>query len=341
MLRSRATTAALALLVWAWVQPSSAQELKTQPTPFTSWIDFRTVSGRPGPKLGLPIWVESVQRVVTTDTSKATFRIRFRHLAGLDDQLQFRLFYKDVPDKSPSVSGWTETGSQPFFSGPLGEGLDVDSSETMIVPAAALDYLDVEVPGDGSNVRGAFVSSLRRHDALHALDFGTPPPLIDPFGVPNPATPDPEDKFLFGRVRATLDAVPLKLDPVQTFSGQYEFNLDTRPLLASISVELLDASPTTPVNAFVNGQSVGPVMVTFPDLADPAYRGESRPLERSLRFRYEGWLRGRIMIPGHLLVGGSNTLLLQLSEDSSPVVIRAVEIELKYPSTVFDYETHP
>jgi len=322
---------------------AGAQDLQIQPTPFTAWLDFHALTRLGVASKGLPIWIESVQRV-TSVPGKTIFRIRFRHVGGLDEQLQLRIFFRDLPNAQPNVTGWTETGLQPLVAGPFGSGLGLDTSETLLVPAAELDYLDVELPGDGRNLRGAFLSSLRRQTVWHSFDFAAPAPLADPFGVPAPVAVSETDKYLFGRVRATIDAEPLKLDPVSTPDGgsaSYEFNLATAPLLASLTFEVLGANPVAPIQTYVNGQPIGALNVDFPDLADPAYRGSTRPLQKGMDFRYEGWLRGKMIIPGSALRGGVNTFVLQIGDSSGPAVVRAVEIELKYPSNVFDYETHP
>lgn len=319
---------------------AGAQDLQVQPTPFTAWLDFQALARQGVASKGLPIWIESVQRV-TTVPGKTIFRIRFRHVGGLDEQLQLRIFFRDLPNAQPSVTGWTETGLQPLVAGPFGSGLGLDTSETLLVPAGGLDYLDIELPGDGRNLRGAFLSSLKRQTVWHSFDFAAPPTLSDPFGAPAAVTLSETDKYLFGRVRATIDAAPLKLDPYSGVNAAYEFNLQSAPLLAALTFEVLDASPTVPLQTFINGQPLGALNVDFPDLADPAYRGETRPLQTGMAFRYEGWLRGKMIIPGSALRGGVNTFVLQIGETGSPVVVRAVEIELKYPSSVFDYELHP
>jgi hypothetical protein len=76
----RPLTAALALLFGVTPLLGRAQEMKTQPTPFTAWLDFRSIAGNTVAKDGLPIWVESVQRI-TAVAGKTTLRVRFRHLA--------------------------------------------------------------------------------------------------------------------------------------------------------------------------------------------------------------------------------------------------------------------
>ena len=318
----------------------SAQELQKQPTPFSVWLDFRQlVKGTPR-KAGLPIWIESVERV-SAMANRTMIRIRLRRVGALNEQLQFRLFFHDTPNALPNVTGWTETGSQPFVSGALGQGLDMDSSESLSIPTADLDYIDVEVAGDGSNLRGAFLTSLRKQPVWHSLDFAPPPNVNDPFGRDAPADPAENDSLLFGRVQATIDTAPLKLVPPGQIDGAYEFSLQSAPLLAAATFEVLGASPLEPILVFTNGNYSGLLTVGFPDLADPGYIGISSPLERDLRFRYTGWLRGQIIIPGSQLVGGLNSLILRVNEHSAPIVLRAVEIQLKYPSPVFDYQLNP
>jgi len=316
------------------------QELKVQPTPFTTWLDFQALTRAGAPKSGLPIWIESVQRSNAV-AGRTTYRVRFRHFGGLGDDVQFRLFFRDVPGGGPTITGWTETGSQPFAAGPLGQGFGVDTSETLLIPAGTLDYLDVDVAGDGRNVRGAFVTSLRKDAVWHSLDFSAPANLADPFGQPAAGEAPEDDRFLYGRVRATLDAEPLTLDPAHGTDASYEFAIDAPPLLAAVTFEILGASPAELPQAFINGQPLGTASITFPDLADPGFRGESRPLEKRMRFRYTGWLRGQVMVPGPMLLGGANSFTLRVGEDSHPVVVRAVEIELKHPSAVFDYDLKP
>jgi hypothetical protein len=314
-----------------------AQELKTQPTPFSVWLDLHAVRKGVPKKTGLPIWIESIQRA-TGATGQGIIRLRLRQMGALNEQLQLRLFFRDKPGASPVVSGWTETGAQPFTSAPLGSGLDVDTSETVLIPASGLDYIDIQTPGDNSHIRGAFVTSARRQGVWHALDFADAPDWHDPFGLPAASAPDENDLLLFGRVKATIDAQPLKLTPPAAIDAVYQFQLDSKPLIASITFEVLGANPFQPIYAYLGGQLVGPLSIQFPDLADPGYRGVSMPFEADMRFHYTGWLRAQVMVPGSKLEAGLNTLVLRVGESSEPIVIRAVEIELKHPSPVFNYE---
>ena len=316
------------------------QELREQPTPFSVWLDFRKLSKSKPHKTGLPIWIESVERMAVVG-DRAMVRIRLRRMGALTDELQFRLFFVDKPDAAPTVTGWTETGSQPYSSPLLGDGMGLETSEAMVIPATDLDYVDVEVPGDGTNLRGAFLSTLRRAEVLHGLDFDAPDALVDPFGAPVKKEAPVDDLRLFGRVRATIDSAPLKIDLSSGGIGTYEFSLETRPLIASISFEVLGSTPLEPLHAYINDAYIGTVSIAFPDLADPAFRGGSAPMERDLRFRYTGWLKGQVMVPGSRLVGGLNKFILRVTSSTGSIVVRAVEIQLKYPSSTFEYDLHP
>jgi hypothetical protein len=317
-----------------------AQSLVEQPTPFSVWLDFKALAQGVKRKSGLPIWIETVERIRVHQTA-TTFRLRLRRFGPLTEELQLRLFFRDHPGAAPNITGWTETGAQPYESGPLGDGLGVDTSASLVVPAAELDYLDIEVPGDGANLRGAYLASLRKDAIRRALDFAPAPAVLDPFGQPAPVEPAEEDTLLHGRVRATIDTEPLKLTPPASTDAVYQFSLDAQPILATASFEILGADPLTPLAVYVNGHYAGPLAVSFPDLADPGYVGLAVPLERNLRLRYTGWLRAQVQLAGARLQAGANTLVLRASPESTPLVLRAVEIQLKHPSPVFDYELKP
>lgn len=330
----------LALLLTMSGTLAFAQESKEHPTPFSVWLDFRSLKKSKPQKNGLPIWLQSIERL-TVVGDRAVVRIRFRRMGALTDELQLRLFFVDKAGASPVITGWTETGSTPFSSPPLGEGLEVETSESVIIPATDLDYVDIEVPGDGSNLRGAFIATLRKSDTLYGLDFDAPEELADPFGVRARTREQKDDWRLYGRVRAPIDTPPLTIDPKNGGTGTYEFSLESRPLIASISFDVLGASPLEPLHAYVNDAYIGTVNISFPDLADPAFRGTSAAMERDLRFRYTGWLKGQVMIPGSRLAEGLNKFVLVVTNSTGSIVVRTVEIQLKYPSSTFEYDLHP
>ena len=203
-----------------------------------------------------------------------------------------------------------------------------------------VDYLEIESPGDGSNLRGAFVTTLKEVSTHQALDFSAPSDIEDPFENLAPARSEREDAYLYGRVKATLEAGPVKLGPTDP-AVTFEFELDARPLMAVVAFEILDVDPVYPPEITVNQRPLGAVALHVPDLADPGYEGTVRPLDPDMRFRYAGWLRCQKVIYGTALAAGLNKLVLQLNSHSGPVAIRAVEIQLKHNWQNLDYKLVP
>ena len=194
----------------------SAQELKVQPTPFTVYLELKTLFIQGARKPSLPIWLESVnassQKADDGTVAKTTFRLRFRKFAGINDELMIRIFFDDEKDTSPVVTAWNEIGQSVLAPKSLGQGIGLPTAETVTMPMANVDYVEIEVPGNGSNVRGAFLSSVKKTETRHALDFD-PPADSDPFQNPPPAQSRENDAYLFGRVKATLDNSVIKLSP--------------------------------------------------------------------------------------------------------------------------------
>ena len=324
---------------------AGAQELHEQPTPFSAWVDFQTIGSASAPKVGYPIWLESVQRPAlpsnTNAPLKSTFRIRLRRVGSLNGQLQLRLFFDDVPGASPVVSGWSETGVNHFLSPSLGTGVGLPTSESLVIPGEAVDYIDVSVPGDGSTVRGAFLATLKSAETLHAIDFAEPAELDDAFANLPAFKTSANDSYLFGRVKAEIEAGSITLSPTDAPSIAWRIELDAIPLLAVITFEILDVDPLHPPEWVINSTPLGPTNIHLPDLADPGYQGIVRPTEPLPRFQYNGWIRGQQVIPSSMLHVGENKLVLRLDGKSNALAVRAVEMQLKHHWQHLDYKLVP
>lgn len=333
-------SASLHLLRWSLVAllllPSVAfsQQLRVQRTPYTAWLDFNALAATEPVQLSLPAWFESLQSdpVLGPDgkVAQTTFRLRFRGIpTGSNRELLFRFFYEDVREDGWSVSGWSETGELRFSRGPYGLGLHLPASETLTLPMDNVDYLDITAPGDGSSVRGAFLSWLGTAETRHTLDFARAAEFVDPFENQPARRPSLDDWFLSGRVRATLSHGIVRLNPQTSASESWEFELPNVPFVSVLSFEVLNADPLVPIEILVNDQPIGSANIPVPDLADPAYEGVARPVDRGVSFRYAGWLRGQKAIPGAALKPGYNSIVLRLPADSGPVAIRSIELQLK------------
>jgi hypothetical protein len=185
------------------------------------------------------------------------------------------------------------------------------------------------------------VSWLDRAETRHALDFAAPAPFTDPFDSPASQFPPLDDLFLGGRIRATIDPSLAKLTPRSSPSETWEFDLAAPPFLAVLSFEILNADPLAPLEVLVNDQPLGPAAMRAPDLADPAYQGVVRPLDRGVQFRYAGWLQCQKAIPGAALKAGANKITLRLPSTSGPVAVRSLELHLKTQWQSFDHTFTP
>lgn len=318
-----------------------AQALRVQPTPFSVWLDLR--ASAPSSKSGFPIWMESLQRTFTPEAdgalAKTVFRLRLRRI--VTGEIQLRLFFTDTLGNAPVVSGWSETGKKLYESQPLGSGLELPTSETVIIPVSGLDYVEVSVPGDGANLSSVFVATLKKYEGRKALDFEKEPAIDDPFSNLPPAAPGSDDSYLYGRVKATIEAGAIKLSPKGPRQTLLEFDLESAPLVAVISFEILNADPFNPPEITLNKRALGRASIRLPDLADPGYQGSVRALEPDMRFRYAGWMQCQQLVPGSLLLSGANKLTVTLGKESPPIAIRAVEIELKTNWKHLNYELIP
>lgn len=319
--------------------------LAEQITPFSVWLDFNGLARPNAVKPALPIWFESFQSdTVPADDAnppKTNFRLRVRRMPGLHRELLLRIYFDDLPDMSPSISAWSELGKERFRSGSLGTGVGLPTQETVIIPLEGTDYIDMEVAGDGSSIRGAFISSLKEATTRLTNDFAALPDVTDPFGAATLSAPDTEDKKLFGRVKALIDPGTVRISQKDGVASSWQFELTQQPLVAVVNFEVLNADLTAP--PIIIGNDGEPVLaiVQWPDLADPGFRGEARPLEPSLRFQYTGWLRAQAVIPGNRLHSGLNKITVTLSEDSGPIAVRNLELQLKQNWKHFDYILSP
>jgi hypothetical protein len=269
------------------------------------------------------------------------YRLRLRRMPSLHRELLLRVFFDDLAGMSPVVTAWTESGRELFHSAAMGVGAGLPSSESLVVPLDGADYIDLTVPGNGSSIRGVLASSLKDAATKQTIDFQVAAEVQDPFGNLPAAQPSDEDAKLFGRVKATVDKDTVRLTRKGEASAQWQFELAGQPLTAVVTFEVLNADLAAPPVVSANGGPAGFASIHWPDLSDPGFRGESRPLEPALRFQFTGWVRAQFVIPGNLLHSGVNAVNIGLGDDSGSVAIRNVELQLKHNWKHFDYILTP
>lgn len=307
----------------------------------SAWLDLRQFSSASSKPQTTPDWVEAISIVPGEKNpglpEKTVFRIRLAHPTSDAQMLFFRLFFDDNAEQKPQLVAWDESGTVVMQSGPLGAGLGLATSESVMVPMVGVSTIDVEVPGDGTTVRGAYLDWMASAEVVHPLSADHRELIPEPFMAMAPLHPATQDTERFGTVTASLADETIRIGPSVQHGAAFQFGLESPPLVALITFEVTSSDIASPPVVYVNGENLGPVSVTLPDLADPAYRGQTTALIRGMRFQYTGWLRGQKLVPASYLKAGTNDILIVSGEGTSASAIRATQIQLKYLWDKTDY----
>src|SRR6267154_1911114 len=182
-----------------------------QPVPERAWLDLRQSASQNSKAQNAPAWVEAMTLLPAETTegapmSKSVFRIRVTQ-PGPDYQiLFFRLFFDDKPNQQPEIVAWDESGSHILRSGTLGAGMNLPSSDSVLIPMTGASAIDIEVPGDGKTIRAAYLDWMTASQIVHPVNDEHRDVIPEPFSAVPALHPPPEDLENFGTVTATLAA---------------------------------------------------------------------------------------------------------------------------------------
>ena len=321
--------------------PSPA-EITTQPFPESAWLDLRQNASRNSKTQNTPAWIEALTLLPSEateggSTAKSIFRIRVTQPSPDYQVLFFRLFFDDKANQQPELVAWDESGTHILHSGALGVGMNLPSSDSVLIPMTGASAIDIEVPGDGKTIRAAYLDWMTTSQVVHPVNAEHRDVIPEPFSsVPTLHAP-PEDVENFGTVTATLSAEPIHIDGETQESAAFQFPIEAQPLTALLTFEIANPTIDAPPEVYLNGQDIGPVSLTLPDLADPGYRGEVEPLTPQMHFHYTGWLRAQKIVPAAVLKVGPNDLAVANGVGSGSSAIRGTQIQLKYIWDKSDY----
>ena len=313
-----------------------------QPVPSSAWLDLRQTRSRNSKTQEAPEWVEALTLLPAELTeggtaSKSVFRIRVTPPSPDYKILFFRLFFDDKPNQQPELIAWDETGSHILRSGTLGVGMNLPSSDSVIIPMSGASAIDIEVPGDGKTIRAAYLDWMTSSEVVHPVNAEHRDMIPEPFSAVPKLHAPPEDVENFGTVTATLAAEAIQLDAQAQQNATFQFPIEAEPLTALLTFEIANPRIDVPPEVYINGQNVGPVAFTLPDLADPGYRGESEPLTTEMHFNYTGWLRAQKIVPATALKVGANDLVITNGAATGASAIRSTQVQLKYIWDKSDY----
>jgi hypothetical protein len=322
--------------------PADMIGMIAQPVPESAWLDLRQTAPGNSKTQNAPAWIEAITLLPGETTeggpiSKSVFRIRVTQ-PGPDYQvLFFRLFFDDIPNQQPELIAWDESGTHILRSGTLGAGMNLPSSDSVIIPMTGASAIDIEVPGDGKTIRGAYLDWMTSSQVVHPVNAEHRDVIPAPFSSVPALHAPPEDVENFGTITATLVAEPIRIDGQAQESAVFQFPIEAQPLTGLLTFEIENPSVDFPPEVYLNGQDIGPVSLMLPDLADPGYRGEVEALSPQMHFHYTGWLRAQKIIPATILKVGANDLVVASGTDAGSSAIRATQVQLKYIWDKSDY----
>jgi hypothetical protein len=329
--------------------PEGTQVLKpsqsAEAAPESAWLDLRQNNPSHSKVQAAPSWVESVSfapgKVESGMATKSVFRVRLIRPNDDCQLLLFRLYFDDLPEEQPELIAWDESGTQVLHSGSLGQKTGLATSSTTVVPMIGVTTIDIEVPGDGRSVRGAYLDWMKTSQMMRPMHAGQEKLMADPFGGPPALKAGEDDREIFGTVTAPLTAETIPIGPNMQNGGAFEFGLEAQPLIALLTFEVASPQIEKPPEIYVNGEDVGPASLVLPDLSDPAYRGLSISLLQTMQFQYTGWVRAQKIVPASLLKAGTNDVIILAGAGTSASAIRETQIQLKYLWDKSDYLLEP
>jgi hypothetical protein len=324
-----------------WLKPSQSAEV----APESAWLDLRQVETAHSTIQAAPAWVESVSLSAGKEEpgklAKSVFRIRLTRPNADCQILLFRLFFDDDPQEQPELVAWDESGTQVLRSGSLGQGTNLATSATTIVPMIGVSAIDLEVPGDGRSIRGAYLDWMKTSQVMHPVHAEQRELMPEPFAAAAPLKSAAQDAEVFGTVTAPLAAETIPIGPSVENGAGFQFDLEAQPLVALLTFEVASPEIDSAPEVYVNGEDVGPASLFLPDLADPAYRGLARSLLDQMQFQYTGWIRAQKIVPSSILKAGTNNVMVIAGAGTPVSAIRETQIQLKYLWDKSDYLLQP
>ena len=329
--------------------PAGAQVLRSSRSaaaaPDSAWLDLRQNSPTHSKIQAAPAWVESITFAPARDTAegpkRSVFRIRLTRPSDECQILLFRLYFDDLPEGQPELIAWDESGTQLLRSGPLGEKTGLATSSSTVIPMIGVTAIDVEVPGDGRSVRGAYLDWMKASQVMRPVHAVQQKLMADPFAAAPPLRAGEEDAEVYGTVTAPLTTETIPIGPSMQDGASFQFGLEAQPLVALLTFEVASPQIEVPPEIYVNGRDIGSASLVLPDLADPAYRGLSLSLLQTMQFQYTGWVRAQKIVPASLLKAGSNDVIILAGTGTSASAVRETQIQLKYLWDKSDYLLEP
>jgi hypothetical protein len=270
----RACATALCLL--PLLAPRAQAQFKPHPTPFTVRFDAASLLAERA-QMTLPLWLQGVTvrhyRADVEQMQITVVRMDLRQIKALAPFVELRVGLAAGPGQAV-VTAWSETGQQLFRTPAFGSATQ-SVNETIRVSTEGANYIELELPKKGERLQSLCAGAMRFTQVLRSIDF-SPEPVFDAFGnAASTVAPSEQDRLLWERVQALLDAGPFTLQSERTEA--LEFKISRCPEGAMITFEIRNAIAENPPILQLNSADLPPAALTLPDLADPAWRARPVP----------------------------------------------------------------
>ena len=323
------STWAAALGVLPLMTSQAWAQFKPQPTPFAIRFDATSLLAE-RMQTTLPLWLQGVSvrhyRADMEQLQITVIRLDLRKMKALAPFIELRIGLAPGQGRA-LVTAWSETGQQVFRSEPFGSATE-PLTETLRVATEGADYVELELPRHGERLQSFFASAMRFAQVLQNVDFTTEP-VADAFGNATNSQPaSDQDRLLWNRVQALLDAGPFTL--LSDKAEALEFDISRRPECAVVTFELRNGIVENPPLLRINETELPAASLTLPDLADPAWRARPVPGSSETSLCYSGWIRVQQFIPGEQFLKGINHLEFLQPASGESEEVRRVEIQLRY-----------
>src|SRR5438105_9634609 len=221
----------------------SLADMIAQPLPESAWLDLRQTAPRNSKTQNAPAWVEALALLTGETTegggmSKSVFRIRVTQPGPDYKILFFRLFFDDKPNQQPELVAWDESGTHILRSGTLGTGMNLPSSDSVLIPMNGASAIDIEVPGDGKTIRAAYLDWMTSSEVVHPVNADHRDVIPEPFSITPALRAPPEDLENFGTVTATLAPEAIGLDGRTQQDAVFQFPIEAEPITALLTFEI-------------------------------------------------------------------------------------------------------
>src|SRR5262249_29124951 len=156
----------------------------------------------------------------------------------------------------PELVAWDESGSQILRSGSLGQGGGLATSSSTVVPMIGIGAIDIEVPGDGRSIRGAYLDWMKSSQVMQPIHAETGKVSADPFGGPAALRTSEDDKEIYGTVTAPLATETVPMGSSLPSGAAFQFGLESQPLVALLTFEVASPQVEAPPDVYVNGEDI-------------------------------------------------------------------------------------